>query len=99
MPCTPLKTLPKHAFSNLDVEDHTDFCSCRESNPDTSIVHPAVLTELASSLFKHPVHSEIHIRLNMRRAAAKMTQFANRIPTPAQVVGYVTAMSRVKNGL
>jgi hypothetical protein len=89
----------KHAFSNLGVEEHRDLCSCRESNPDTSIVHPAVLSELPSSLFKHSVHRELHIRLNMHRAATKMTKFANRIPPPAQVVGHVTAMSGVKNGL
>jgi len=28
-----------------------------------------------------------------------MTQFANRIPPPAQIVGYVTAMNGVENRL
>ena len=82
----------KHPFSDLGVEEHADFCSCQESNPDTSIVHLVVLTELAGSLFKQPVQKELHIRLNMHTAATKMTQLANRIPPKAQVVGYVTVL-------
>lgn len=42
------------------------------------------------------MHRELHVRLNMHTAATKMTELANRIPPPVQVVGYVTATKGVK---